>query len=405
MIRTIATRFLTAVALCCASVAWSGWAYLHTVADPHRVERVADAVLEDPDARLELASPLAEQIVDRAGLDVSIEPQIRDAVVAAMADPRVTANLTDAVGSAHARSFGVPDARSGAIDGTLLLGAVRDHLASTAPDVAALVPTDLVGEITVPEFELPYAAGLRDLAEAVTLWLGAAAIGLLTFLLIVGNRSATLRRYGYWAIAAGLFWAVGPRLLVLAARRFASSVDATLAAGVDAATSTVTVAAMILVATGIAALVAGYALRLAPSGGPADRTPILRRAPRRERLPARPRRSPTLPTERSSSPPASTTVVVVPPPLPPFTGSAPRTAVMPIQPASDITAPTPNVRAGDLPLAPSSPPAPPLPEPPGEDDIDPWAHFAGPPVDPTAGDEFPDPPPGPPWRPGSGPDY
>lgn len=430
MIRAAVTKLITGIALFCASVAWTGWAYLHTVADPHRTERVADAVLADPAARLELAQPLAEQIVERAQLDEARTPELRDAVMAAMADPRIVANLTDAVGSAHARSFGVPDPRSGTIDGGLLVGAVRDHLAVAAPDLAGLVPADLVGDLTVPEFELPFAAGIRDAAETATAWLGAAAIGLLTFALIAGDRRRTLRRVGIWAIATGLFWAVAPRLFVLAARAFAPSVDATLSAALWAATSTVTVAATVLVGLGVAALVGARLLRFADADRVAELRPG-RRSAHSERLPVR-RAGAGDHTGSPSRPAGPTTVVPVAPgtratPAPPAPAPSPPrpgipglpTSVMPVSaggpgPAAQPTTALPGVpddpttvlrRAGSG--DPVAPPAgvPGAPVPPvvgagspgafeGDDlGLDPWVHFGGPAVDPETGEPLPRRPP------------
>lgn len=350
MIQRIFTRVLTGVALFCASIAWSCWAYLNTVADPHRVERVADAVLDDNDARLELGSALGEQIVEQAGLDPALQAQISDAVVAVLADERITANLTDAVGSAHARSFGVPDPRPGTIDGALLLTAVRDHLALASPEVAGLVPTELFDELTVPEVKVPFAARLRDLAQTLIAWFGAAALGLLTFSFLAGDRPLTLRRYGYWAIGAGLFWAVGPRLVVLAARALAPSIDATLAAGVGAATHSVTVAAMILMATGVAALAGGFALRRSPASRPEDRA-------------ARARLRPARRVEPASTPPVAPPAQRRPAPIVDVIASA------------DPTLPVVVVRPG--PSADTRPVE--------VVDVDPWAHYAAPlPKDPLS---------------------
>ena len=52
--RTLA-RFVTTLSLLAASVAWMGWIYLHTVADPTRSDRIAHAILDDARARHEVA--------------------------------------------------------------------------------------------------------------------------------------------------------------------------------------------------------------------------------------------------------------------------------------------------------------------------------------------------------------
>ncbi len=285
MLRGILARIVIGVALLCASLAWSGWAYLHTVADPRRAEQVATAVLDDADARHELAGPLADQIVSQADLDPDTATvPVRTAVADVLADPRIADNVIDAIGSAHARSFGLADPRPATIDGALLLAAVREHLAPSGPGLAALIPTDVVGDLTIPERSVPFIAGLRSFASAATTRLALTSVTLFGAALFIGDRARTLRRVGRWAVAAGVCWAIGPRLIVAAAHRWLGGIDATLAAVVSSATSTVTAAATVLVLAGIGTLVAARLLRLAgeaKDARPSDDVRPARMAPRR----------------------------------------------------------------------------------------------------------------------------
>jgi hypothetical protein len=255
MLKRTFIRILLSVALFCASFAWSGWAYLHTAADPHRVEVISTAVLANPQARQEIAAPLADQIVRQANIAGVDAPAIHDAVVATMADPQITANIIAAFGSAQSKAFGVPDPRPTTIDGTALVTAVRDKIATANPELAARIPIDSIGSIHLPEVQIPYTTALRHLAENCTSWLATIAIGLIALCLVLGDRKHVLRRYGTWAIIAGALWVIGPRIIMLGAHRWAHPVDAIISTAVSAASKPLTVAASLLVASGIGALV------------------------------------------------------------------------------------------------------------------------------------------------------
>lgn len=255
MLKRTFIRILLSVALFCASFAWSGWAYLHTAADPHRVEVISTAVLASPQARQEIAAPLADQIMRQAHIAGVDAPAIHDAVVATMADPNITANIIAALGSAQSKAFGVPDPRPTTIDGTALVTAVRDKIAIANPELAARIPIDSIGSIHLPEVQVPYTTTLRHLAENCTTWLATVAIGFIGLCLSLGDRKHVLRRYGTWAIIAGALWLIGPQIIMFAAHRWAHPVDAIISAAVSAATKPLIAAASLLVASGIGALV------------------------------------------------------------------------------------------------------------------------------------------------------
>ncbi len=354
--RTI-TRIVLGAALLCATFAWAGWAYLHTVADPDRVEGVAAAVLADPAARLELAAPLADRIVTQTGIDPAYAPLIRDAAAGSMADPRVAANMTDALGSSHSQALGVPDDRPTTIDGTILVEGVRAQLAITHPDLAPLLPADAVGDIALPAVQPPFVAGLRTLAETITTWLALTAATLLLVCVATGDRKYTFVRYGLWAIVTGAFWVIAPYVAVLAVRKWAPGADSALSAAIGAATKTVTVAASILVVSGVGALVLRVFAGLDradshPSNRPARAQraagAVSRLGPSRRQSGAATRRTP-VPAPRQS--PARSPLDVEPTRVHPAAGT---------RPIADDSTPRP------------TPPASPV------DEIDPWAMYSGP---------------------------
>jgi hypothetical protein len=270
------------IALLLGTLAWTGWAYLNTAAAPHRFEDVATAVLNDPEARAEIAAPLADQIVEQTGVDRSFLPQIRDAVTGAMADPAVSANVTAAFGSVHARAVGVDDPRPATIDGAALIAAVRAQLATVDPALAAQLPELTIGDLHLPEYHPPFVESLRRVAVTCTAWLAFVAIALLALALIVGDRKYVMRRFGVWAVVTGAVWAIGPRILIEVVHRMVPDADATLAAAIGAATKMVMTVATVLVALGIGSIVAAQFVGLQLVPEPRDGLAVERRTTRRQ---------------------------------------------------------------------------------------------------------------------------
>ncbi len=402
MLTRTLTRIVMGVALLCGTIAWAGWAYLNTIAAPHRVEDVATAVVADPEARLELADPLADQIVASTGLDPALTPQVRNAVASAFADPRVSANVTAAFGSVHARAVGVDDQRPSTIDGALLVSAVKEQLAIADPQLAALIPDIAINDLHLPEYRPPLVASLRGFAVSCTNWLALIAVALLSVALIIGDRKYALRRFGVWAIVTGLMWAIGPRLFVLAAHRWATDIDATVDAAVGAATGTVTATASALVVTGIGALVIAQFFGLGWSPDVAAQPPDRQPAPRRYRTARRAEpvvgySPPPAPARIDTYEPGSyrTPVAGVPRTAPlahrpvtappqqrsqPLSQLSPRSAGRPVEPPALPTAWSLAQLVASTPVPATLVPATTVPATPIGDDqseiLDPWAHFS-----------------------------
>lgn len=261
---------VTALALLAASVAWAGWVYLHTVADPSRSNRIAHAILDNPAARHEVAADIAGSIATAADRALAAkhvpatvdgaDPTLQAAVNAALSDPRIAANIVDAITAEHAEVLGARPPHPAAINTAALLAAVRAHLATSDPQLARSLPAVAPAQVKLPAVKVPYARQTRQWAQHWdhVLALGAAA-GLLLALLL-GDRAGVLRRSGLWAIGAGASWAVLPPLAVWAGDTWAKSQAAVIRAVVRGATGGVTAVAVALAVGGAAAVVLSYVL-------------------------------------------------------------------------------------------------------------------------------------------------
>jgi hypothetical protein len=261
---------VTVLALLAASVAWVGWVYLRTVADPARSSRIAHAILGDPLARREVTVGVSDSIATAANKSVAArrlpltvdgaDPSLRAAVDAALSDPRIAANVLDAITAEHAEALGATPPHPAAVNTALLLAAVRAHLAPVDPQLAGALPALAPAQVRLPAVKIPYAGQARRWAEHWAHVLALGALAGLLLALLVGDRAAVLRRWGVWAIGAALSWAVLPPLAVWAGDTWAKSHAAVVRAVARGATAGVTAAAVVLVVGGTVAVVTSYVL-------------------------------------------------------------------------------------------------------------------------------------------------
>ena len=261
-------RLVTTLALLAASAAWVGWIYLHTVADPTRSDRIAHAILTDPQARHEVAADIANGLAGATNKVLTshgqpavadgADPALQSAVDAALADPRVTANLVDAISAEHAIALGAVPAHPAMIATAPLVSAVRAHLLPVEPGVARAIPTVGAGEIHLPTAHVPYARQLRTWARH---WTGLLALGAcagLIVALLIGDRPGVLRRAGFWALGAALTWAVLPPLITYAGDHLVRSQAAVIRAVLRGAAGPVTATATVIAVAGAAAVAVSY---------------------------------------------------------------------------------------------------------------------------------------------------
>ena len=253
-LRPLLTRFLVSITLLCASLAWGGWVFLHSVGDPHRFEQIATSILGSNNARSEIAKSVTDQLTNINLLTPEQQTAVRGAVADALADPRIVDNFVAAFGSAQSSALGIPDPRPSAIDVGALVAVLREHLATTQPALAASIPIS-TQTVELPKIKSNALADLRKAANTWTVWLALLSIASLVALMIFGDRRVVLRAYGFWAILTGAFWAIGPRLAPWIAHRSAPQADGLVKATIDAVAGPITTAATVLLISGVIAFV------------------------------------------------------------------------------------------------------------------------------------------------------
>lgn len=261
---------VTAIAILAASVAWAGWVYLHTVADPTRSNRIAHAILDNPAARHELAADISDSLATAANKALAShhvtttvdggDPTLQAAVEGALSDPRIAANIVDAITAEHARVLGATPAHPAVIDTGQLVTAVRTRLAPADPELARILPTVAPAQVKLPVVKVPYARQARQWAQRWVHVLALGAVAGLLLGLLIGDRAAVLRRWGIWAIGAAASWAVLPPLAVWAGNTWAKSQAAVIRAVVRGATGGVNAVAVTLGLAGVAAVALSFVL-------------------------------------------------------------------------------------------------------------------------------------------------
>lgn len=378
MLGRMASRVLTSLALLCATLAWVGWVYLHTIGDPARSENIATAVLADPASNDQIASNFALQIVRASGIDRSNIDLVESAVSAALEDPRVTTDVISAFGAAHANALGVEDERSTTIDTNAMVTAVRERLAVVSPEIAAQLPDGVLPEITLPTYHPPGVGTARTAAESATSLLAIVAGVLLVIAFAFGDRRGVLRRAGIWAVCSGVAWVLVPIAIVAGARAWASDVDAIVEAAMRESIGGVTPIAIGMVLGGIVAIVLSLIPNLWPERSEVDRRgSVVRTAPQAAPgYAARP---------NPAHHPAAGGVVTATPTQTARVDTYVRSdqgagapAMQGAYPPQSTPPPAPPPRpAQAVPQPPAPPPQPPQPVPPAEE-VDPWSTYFGP---------------------------
>ena len=357
MFRRWITWVLCLAAIVAGSLAWAGWVYLNTWADPGTTARVTNAVLDDPGARDEVLAPVRGQVMAAIPDEFGVtQEQVDAALIAVLTDSSARARIADAfVGEAGALDFGAASE------------AFQSEFARTQPQLAPII------EQTPTDLSLPDVSTSSSLSDTADRWVWRLAlISALLFVasFVIGDARLTARRFGYWAVATGILWVVGSPIATWLAPRISTSVDATATVVVREYTAPIGPWALGLTIAGVVAIVGSF---LVPRPREASsREPAPESAPPRE--PRRDRRRATaaastaaaLAAQHRDTPERSRSV---PPrqPADPF--------------AADPTVPVPAARSGDTATMPvhTNPTRDHVPRPPADSgEVDVWAAYDAP---------------------------
>jgi hypothetical protein len=255
---SIASRLVVRLAIVAASLAWAGFVLTHTVADPGRGERIAEAVLADDAARAQVVAPMSSAVMSTTGLPPEQRSFVDANVDRVLRDPSTAAAFVDPFAGSWARLWGEDDPRPSDVD----LAPVVDAIAASTPGLGTgLLPTNqfIAPAVPLPRAQLGWMAGVRSFVGQATLVLAVAAAVGFALGFALGNRRWVLRRAGVWAIVAGIGWVVVPIVLVWAARRWAPGADQVVAVATEEAVGGLRATALLLVGAGVAVFASSFA--------------------------------------------------------------------------------------------------------------------------------------------------
>jgi hypothetical protein len=297
---------LVAVGLIAASLAWAGIAASRTVLDPGRSEAIATDLYQDREVRAQLRSSMANALA--AALPESVQVSRTELVAAAdraLDDPAVEALLVGGLIRAHQRFLGEdpnPD-QPIVIDGAAMARASRTALVNLRPELVNTVPEPPSVPVELPTERLPDASGFRTWLNASVAMLASVAVGLVVAAFVLTNdRPRVLRRVGYWAIGASIFWLIVAvvlpelaHLLIPGAAAILAAMWGVAAGGMIEPSRTALVVGVVIVVlsvvwSAITALVGGR--RPEPRTRADQRAAVARPRPARPATPVRPAPAP-----------------------------------------------------------------------------------------------------------------
>ncbi len=271
----VADRLILRLAIVAASLAWAGFVFTHTVGDPDRGERIAEAVLADDAARAQVVRPITAAVMRSTKLPADQQPLVAAQVEQFLRRPAGARAFIDTFAGGWSRMLGEDDSRGSEVD----IGPVVADIVATTPglDPANLPSGSVVAPVPRPRADLPWLGAVRRAIELSTAPLALVAAVGAAAAFVIGDRRWVLRRSGIWAALAGGVWLVGPAVAVWAARRWATGADEVVRVAVEEAVSGLRTVAIVLSACGVAAVVASVVI-VAPSPAVSDVADIRRRS-------------------------------------------------------------------------------------------------------------------------------
>jgi hypothetical protein len=272
------------------------------VGDPGRGDDIAEAVLDDDEARAEIVEPITSSVLGSTGLPADQRPLVAAEVDRVLQDPSGARAFVDPFAGEWARMLGENDPRPSSFD----LAPVVDDLAAASGFDASALPAEqlVVPAVPLPDAEVTGLGTVRRTVAASPMPLAVAAVVGFAFAFAFGDRRWVLRRVGIWAVLAGASWVILPALVVWAARRWATGADAVIAVSVEEAVSGLRPTAMVLLLCGVAAIATSFAFAAGPSHAEPEPQVTRRTQPRAERRPPQPAPQRRKPAEHTATMPA-----------------------------------------------------------------------------------------------------
>jgi len=169
-----------------ATLALSAWLVRNTLLEPEQSAEVAEAVLDSPTLRNEIASQVSTRISEVTGQPAF---QIEANVEVLLEDPAVAESLATTITAAHARLID-PDAPPVIVDTSAM--------------------STLSGGVVAEQYELavPTISALDTLSRIIDVWLplvAAVAVAMAALAMVLHpNPARALCQIGYWLVAASL---------------------------------------------------------------------------------------------------------------------------------------------------------------------------------------------------------
>jgi hypothetical protein len=241
--RALGTIFLT-LGLLSASLALSAWWVQHTAFDTANTTTIAEAALQNPDLRADLARGIADRVSTELNVDHAL---VQSAADATLVRPEIATAFASVLRDVHSRLIGQTS-------GPVVVAPELVARAIGNPAAAQLQPVS----IDIPTFDA-LDTTRKTLHDVIPILIYVAAVLTALGLLIHSNKPAALRTLGIWFLAAIVFeLVVAYALPVLVLPALVDSPYAELVAEVDKATLGPLVGVLIMLAgAGVGCLVAG----------------------------------------------------------------------------------------------------------------------------------------------------
>lgn len=243
MRRALASTLLS-LGLLCGALALSAWWVQRTAFDTSNTSEVAEAALQNPDLRADLARAIADRVAVELNLD---HAAVESAAQTALVQPGIATAFSSVLRDIHARLIG-EETGPVTIPPDLVVRATGNPAAAQLPPVTVDVPTFDALDTT-----------RRTLHRAIPVLITASVVLGLLGLLFHPSKPTALRTIGWWLIGASIVeLVIAYTLPVLLLPALVDSPYAELVAEVDKATISPLVGVLVMLAgAGVGCLVAG----------------------------------------------------------------------------------------------------------------------------------------------------